>query len=66
MYMTKKLVRAESEQVIGVLIDLQDRPVEDYAVKSVLHRGFERLLCRHVYFHFCLECPQYECVRRSV
>jgi hypothetical protein len=66
MYMTKKFVRAESERVIGVLIDLQDRPDEDRAVKSVFHRRSERLLCRHVYFHFCLECPQYECDRRSV
>jgi hypothetical protein len=60
--MTMKSVHAESH-VIGVLIGVSE---SDHAVKSVSHRGFERILCDHVYFNFCLECPQYECDRRSV
>lgn len=64
--MAKRFVCAESEQIVGVIIDLQDGDHKDQAIKFISHRSFDRLLCDHVYFHFCPECSQYECGRRSV
>jgi len=43
----------------SVLIDLSEMKVES-------HRGYEKLLCDHVYFRFCPDCPQYHCRKRDV
>jgi hypothetical protein len=48
--------------VIGVLLDLS----EGSAIKFVRHRGYDKMLCNHVYRHFCPDCPQYECERRRI
>jgi hypothetical protein len=60
--MAKKIVQAKSDQVIGVLVDLSD----GHAIKFVSHRGYDRLLCDHVYSGFCQDCSQYECDKRRV
>ena len=49
-------------RVVGVLIDLS----EGSAIKFVAHRGYYKVLCDHVYFRFCPECPQYECDRMRI
>jgi len=64
--MVKKTMCPETEKIVGVLIDFSDGDHRDRAVKFVAHRGYDRLLCDHVYFRFCQDCPQYECDRRSV
>ena len=38
-------------RVVGVLVDLS----EGSAIKFVAHRGYDKLLCDHVYFRFCLD-----------
>jgi hypothetical protein len=62
----KTKAKLVSSLCIGVLVDWNDGNHKDHAIKFISHRGFDRLLCDHVYFRFCLECPQYECDRRSV
>jgi hypothetical protein len=62
----KTKAQAKSDQVIGVLIDLSDGDHKGHAIKFVAHRSHDSLLCDHVYFHFCPECPQFECDRRSI
>jgi len=54
--------KVESKQIIGVLVDLN----EGAAIKFIAYRGFDKLLCSHVYFGFCPQCSQYECEKRSV
>ncbi|MCJ7761546.1 hypothetical protein MUP59_10485 [Candidatus Bathyarchaeota archaeon] len=49
-------------QVQGVVVELS----EGSAIKFVSHRGYDKLLCEHVYMRFCPNCPQTECGRRRV
>jgi hypothetical protein len=49
-------------RVVGVLVDLN----EGSAIEFVAHRGYDRLLCKHVYFGFCAECPLIECGKRRL
>jgi len=53
---------AETQEFIGILVDLP----EGSAIKFVSHRGYDKLLCNHVYMGFCQNCPQYRCRRRKV
>jgi hypothetical protein len=64
--MAKKTVQAEPDQVIGVVIDFSDGDHRDHAIKFVAHRGYDQLLCDHVYCRFCPACPLYECDRRRL
>jgi hypothetical protein len=64
--MAKKTVQGESEQVIGVLVNLSDGDHRDHAIKFVAHRTYDRLLCDHVFSGFCQECSQYKCDRRRL
>jgi hypothetical protein len=64
--MAKKTVQGESEQVFGVVIDVSDGDHKNHAVEFVPHRGYDKLLCNHVYFGFCQVCPLYECDRRNI
>jgi hypothetical protein len=52
----------EELHIIGVLLDLP----EGSATKFVSHRGYDKLLCEHVYFGFCQDCPQYRCRKRRI
>jgi len=54
------------KRFVGVLIDWNDGEHKDYAIKFVAHRDYDKVLCDHVYFRFCPECPQYECDRRRI
>ena len=56
------MVKLKSQEIVGVLVDLP----EGSAVKFVAHRGFDALLCNHVYMGFCPNCPQYKCGKRRV
>ena len=38
---------------------------EQSAIK-LANRGYDRLLCNHVYLRFCPDCPQYRCGKRDV
>ena len=48
--------------VLDELFDLPDKQ----AMKLKRSRGFDQLLCDHVYFGFCQDCPQYECKKRGI
>jgi hypothetical protein len=48
--------------VVAVLVDLS----EGSATKFVAHRGYDQLLCNHVYMEFCQNCPQYRCRKRRI
>jgi len=56
------MVKLKSQMVVGVLVDLS----EGSAVKFVAHRGYDKLLCNHVYMGFCPNCPQYRCGKRRI
>jgi len=56
------MAKLKIEKPIGVLVDL----FEGSAVKFVAHRGFDALLCNHVYMGFCQNCPQYKCRKRRI
>jgi len=60
--MVKQKVSEINSHAIGVLIDLS----EGSAVKFVAHRGYDALLCNHVYMGFCQNCPQYKCRKRRI
>ena len=60
--MVKPKISECSVHVIGVLVDL----FEGSAVKFVAHRGYDKLLCSHVYMGFCPNCPQYRCRKRRI
>jgi hypothetical protein len=62
--MVEKTAKAESDQVIGVLIDLSDGDHTDHAIKFVAHRRYDKLLCEHVYMGHCADCSQHKCTRR--
>jgi hypothetical protein len=34
--------------------------------RVIFHRGYDKLLCNYVYFGFCPDCGQYNCIRRRV
>jgi len=40
--------------------------LEGSAIKFVAFRGYDKLLCNHVYMGFCPNCPQYKCRKRRV
>lgn len=52
----------EYKHIIGVLIGLS----EGSAIKFIAHRGYDSLLCNHVYMSFCPQCPQYKCKKRRI
>lgn len=55
-------IQLEDSQVIGVLPNIS----EGSAIKFIRHRGYDKLLCEHVYFGFCPDCPQYKCKKRAL
>jgi len=55
-------IKLGDSQVIGVLLDLP----EGSAILFVNHRGYDKLLCDHVYFGFCPDCPQHKCRKRRI
>ena len=57
-----KMAKLKTQNVIGVLLDLS----EGSAIKFVSHRGYDALLCNHVYFGFCQNCPQHKCRKRRL
>ena len=59
--MTKQKISEYNSHAVGVLIDLP----EGSAVKFVAHRGYDALLCNHVYMRFCPNCPQYKCRKKK-
>lgn len=60
--MLKAEAKAKREEMLGVLVDLS----EGFGMKFVAHRGFDQLLCRHVFSGVCRECPQWKCRKRSL
>jgi 2-keto-3-deoxy-L-rhamnonate aldolase RhmA len=60
--MMPKQALEHNNHVVGVLVDLP----EGSAVKFVVHRGYDALLCNHVYMRFCQNCPQYRCRKRRI
>lgn len=50
------------QEIIAIMLDLD----EGSAIKFIAHRGFDTLLCHHVYLGFCQNCPQYKCRKRRV
>ena len=62
----KTKVQVKSDQIVGVLVDLSDGDHRDLAIKFVAHRGYDRLLCGHVYRGLCQNCSQVECDRRRL
>ena len=56
------MAKEELVHVQGVVVEL----VEGSAIKFVAHRGYDKLLCEHVYLRFCPDCSQDRCERRHV
>lgn len=56
------MAREDLVHVQGVVIELPEGP----AIKFVAHRGYDKLLCEHVYLRFCPDCSQTQCGRRRV
>jgi hypothetical protein len=56
--------KAKTEKSIAdvVLVDLS----EGSAIKFISHRGYDALLCNHVYMGFCQNCPQHKCRKRRI
>jgi hypothetical protein len=64
--MTRLSAKHAHPQYVGVLIDWGDENPKDYAIKLVAHKGFDKLLCDHVYFGLCGDCSQTRCGRRRL
>ena len=60
--LTKIELKVYSTESELILVDLS----EESATKFASYRGYDELLCDHVYFGFCPNCPQYRCRKRDV
>jgi len=49
-----------------VLVDISGETAIMTRSLATRKRGFDRMLCYHVYFQFCSDCPQYRCKKRDV
>ena len=62
MVKAKVETKQMEDKIVGVVVELS----EGSAIKFVAHRGYDKLLCEHVYHGFCQACPQYKCRKRRV
>ena len=56
------MVEEEPVHIQGFVVELP----EGSAIKFVAHKGYDKLLCEHVYMKFCPDCPQDRCEKRGI